>query len=126
MNLPDNLLYTKDHEWALQKNGVVVIGITDYAQNQLGDVVFTELPSVGTQVEKGKEFGAVESVKAASDLFSPVTGEVVKVNEALADAPDTVNHDPYEKGWMIEIKLKDPKELADLLKPEQYKELVTT
>lgn len=125
MEFPDGFLYTKDHEWTLKKDGVVVVGITDYAQNQLGDIVYIDLPKVGTQVQKGNTFGAVESVKAVSDLYAPVSGEVVKVNETLKQSLQDVNHDPYHKGWMIEIKVSNPQELTDLLDQAQYKKLVS-
>lgn len=125
MEFPDGLLYTKDHEWALKKNGNVVVGITDYAQDQLGDIVYIDLPKVGTKVQKGNTFGAVESVKAVSDLYAPLSGEVVKVNEDLKQSLQDVNRDPYHKGWMIEIKLNNPQELNDLLDQADYKKLVS-
>jgi glycine cleavage system H protein len=124
MNVPDDLKYTADHEWARQKDGRVVVGITDFAQEQLGDVVYVELPAVGDEVKKGEAFGVVESTKAVSDLFSPVTGKVVEVNAPLADAPETVNEDPYEEGWMIQIEMSDPKELSDLLAKAAYQKFV--
>ncbi|HBQ21197.1 MAG: glycine cleavage system protein H [Deltaproteobacteria bacterium GWA2_38_16] len=126
MNFPETLLYTKDHEWALNKNGTVTVGITAFAQDQLGDIVYLELPKVGTTLEKGKTFGVVESVKAVSDLYSPVSGEVVKMNDPLKNSPDIINKDPYDKGWMIEVKVSNPQELKDLLTQEQYQKLVAS
>ncbi|MGA6927618.1 MAG: glycine cleavage system protein GcvH [Desulfosarcina sp.] len=116
LKLPEDLNYTDDHEWAKKTGDVVRIGISDYAQDQLGDIVFVELPEVGSTFDKGEEFGTVESVKAVSELYMPIGGEVTAVNEALADAPETVNSDPYEGGWMIEVKASDSAEL-DALKP---------
>ncbi|MEC9305491.1 MAG: glycine cleavage system protein GcvH, partial [Pseudomonadota bacterium] len=107
-NLPANLRYAASHEWVLDhQDGTVTIGITDHAQEALGDVVFVELPEVGQSLSKGKEFGVIESVKAASDLYSPVNGEVIEVNEALEDAPETVNDAPYEGGWIMKVRVTD-------------------
>ena len=125
MNIPDSLLYTKDHEWALHENGVVTVGITDFAQNQLGDIVYVELPAPGTSVTKGNTFGVVESVKAVSDLYSPVSGKVIEVNEPLKNTPDTINKDPYHGAWMIKIKISQTGELKELLTHEQYKQLTS-
>ena len=124
MNIPESLLYTKDHEWALNENGKVRIGITAYAQDQLGDVVYIELPKVGTQLTQGTPFGVVESVKAVSDLYTPVSGEVVGVNEPLKNTPGNVNKDPYGEGWMIEVKLSNADELKELLNYEDYKKII--
>ena len=121
---PDNLRYTKDHEWALVTGNVARVGITLFAKDQLGDVVFLELPAVGAAVKKGEQFGVVESTKAVSELYSPLTGKVVAVNQALVDAPEGVNDEPYGKGWMIEIEAADPVELEGLLSAEQYTKLV--
>jgi len=107
-NLPANLRYAASHEWVLDhQDGTVTIGITDHAQEALGDVVFVELPEVGQSLSKGKEFGVIESVKAASDLYSPVNGEVIEVNEAIEDAPETVNDAPYEGGWIMKVRVTD-------------------
>lgn len=107
-NLPANLRYAASHEWVLDhQDGTVTVGITDHAQEALGDVVFVELPEVGQALSKGKEFGVIESVKAASDLYSPVNGEVIEVNEALEDAPETVNDAPYEGGWIMKVRVTD-------------------
>ncbi|MBZ5487928.1 glycine cleavage system protein GcvH [Halomonas aquamarina] len=119
-NLPSNLRYAKSHEWVLDhEDGTVSVGITDHAQQALGDVVFVELPDVGKTLAQGEEFGVIESVKAASDLYSPVTGEVIEVNEALEDAPETVNEAPYEGGWIMKVRLDD-KNLDALLDADAY------
>ncbi len=120
LNLPEDVRYTDDHEWAKKNGDVVRMGISDYAQDQLGDIVFVELPEVGSSFDKGEEFGTVESVKAVSELYMPMGGEVTAINEALADAPETVNSDPYDGGWMIEIKASDPAELEALKSKADY------
>jgi glycine cleavage system H protein len=125
MNIPADLKYTKSHEWLKMEGDVAVIGITDYAQDQLGDIVFLELAGIGKKVEAGKEFGSIESVKSVSELIAPVSGEVVALNDELVKRPETVNSSPYEKGWMIKVKLSDPKELESLLPSEAYKSFVT-
>src|SRR3989338_7936825 len=125
MNVPDSLLYTKDHEWALSQNGIITVGITDFAQHQLGDIVYLELPSLGTQITKGNTFGVVESVKAVSDLYAPISGEVIEVNENLKNAPETLNKDPYHAAWMIKVRVTQPNELKELLTHEQYKKLTS-
>jgi glycine cleavage system H protein len=122
MEFPEELKYTEEHEWVLVEDDVVTIGITDFAQDSLGDIVFVELPEVGATVVAGKPFGVVESVKAVSDIYSPVTGEVVEINEELPDAPETVNTSPYEDAWMIKVKLADASELDDLMDADDYKE----
>jgi len=124
MNFPDDLRYTKDHEWARTKGGRVVIGITEFATDQLGDIVYVELPAVGEQVTKGETFGVVESTKAVSDLYAPVSGKVVEVNSPLVDAPEGVNEDPYGDGWMIAVEPSEPKELEALLDAKAYAALV--
>ena len=126
MAYPTTLKYTKDHEWALVSGNKATIGITAFAKDQLGDVVYLELPEVGAAVTRGQPFGVVESTKAVSELFSPVTGKVTKVNQALVDAPEGVNDDPHEKGWMVEIELTQISEVADLLSAQQYEELIAT
>jgi len=120
---PDTLRYTKDHEWARIDGAVAVVGITFFAKDQLGDVVFLELPAEGTQLKKGDPFGVVESTKAVSELFAPVSGRVVKVNTELAAAPDGVNEDPHGRGWMVEIQMSSPAEADEMLTAAQYKEL---
>ncbi len=125
MNVPADLLYTDEHEWVRLEGDVAVVGITDYAQHELGDVVYVELPEVGSTVEQGKPFGVVESVKAASDLYAPVSGEVVEVNTALEDAPELVNDDPYGEGWMIKVRPSNwEAEKANLLDAEAYRRLI--
>lgn len=121
MKIPSNLLYTEEHEWVRVEGKTARVGITDYAQDQLGDVVYVELPEPGTRIEKGKPFGVVESVKSVSDLYAPVTGTVLRVNESLVDEPEKVNQSPYDEGWMLEVELEDPEELEDLLSPQAYR-----
>jgi glycine cleavage system H protein len=118
------LRYTKEHEWVRIDGDLAVVGITDYAQSQLGDVVYVELPEIGRRVEQGKEAGVVESVKAASEVYAPVSGEVVEVNEALAGDPARVNADPIGEGWFIKLRLDDPKQLDTLMDEEAYKRFV--
>jgi glycine cleavage system H protein len=120
LNLPDDVRYSKEHEWTRPENGLYVIGITDYAQDQLGDIVFVELPGKGDTLEKDEDFGTVESVKSVSELFMPMAGEVVEINEALEDAPELVNTDPYGEGWMIKIKPSDPDAYQTLLTANAY------
>ena len=124
LNFPDDLQYSDDHEWAKQTEGVARIGISDYAQNQLGDIVFVELPEVGDTFEKGQEFGTVESVKAVSELYMPVGGEITAVNDALEDAPEMVNNDPYDGGWMVDVKLQVPAEYGKLKDKKAYLEML--
>src|SRR6266702_4379976 len=124
MNYPDDLKYTKEHEWCRVKGNRVVVGITDHAQDSLGDIVYVELPEVGDPVKKGEAFGVVESTKAVSELFSPVTGKVVEVNDPLSDAPETINEDPYEEGWMIQVEVADFKELDTLLDTAAYQKFI--
>ncbi|MBL7067740.1 MAG: glycine cleavage system protein GcvH [Candidatus Marinimicrobia bacterium] len=124
MNVPGNLKYTNDHEWALIDGDVATIGITEYAAGELGDVVYVELPSIGDTATKGDSIGTIEAVKTVADIYSPVSGEVVEVNEALADTSELVNKDPYGEGWIVKIKLSDASELDDLLSPEDYKKLI--
>jgi glycine cleavage system H protein len=124
MDFPEDLKYTREHEWARKKGNNFVVGITDFAQEQLGDVVYVELPDVGDPVKKGESFGVVESTKAVSELFSPLTGKIVEVNDPLSDAPETVNDDPYEEGWMIVIEPSDPKELEALMDARTYRAFV--
>jgi len=124
MHIPENLKYTKDHEWAQIDGDVVTIGITDYAQSELGDIVFVELPDVGLTTKQAESFGTIEAVKAVSDLFAPLSGEVVDVNANLADNPEAINEDPYGKGWIIKIKLSDKGELDSLLDKSDYEELI--
>jgi glycine cleavage system H protein len=120
MNVPKNLKYAKSHEWVRVEGNVAVVGITDHAQEELTDIVYVEPPAVGAQVEATKECAVVESVKAASDIYAPVSGEVVEANEELANTPELVNDDPYGKGWIFKVKLSDPPELNELLSPDDY------
>jgi glycine cleavage system H protein len=124
IEIKDDLKYTKEHEWVKVEGDVAAIGISDYAQKELGDVVFVELPQVGTLVEQMKPFGVIEAVKAVSDLFAPLSGEVVEVNSQLESQPNLINSDPYGQGWIIRIKMKDPKELNALLSSADYRKLV--
>lgn len=124
LKIPGDRRFTKDHEWARTEGELVRVGITDYAQDALGDVVFVELPAVGASFEAGEEFGTVESVKAVSELFMPVGGEVVAVNEALADAPEKVNQDPYNEGWMLQIKPADASAVDALMDQAAYLEML--
>ena len=121
MNFPENLKYTKDHEWIRVEGDTGWVGITDYAQSELGDVVFVELPAIGTKVDQGKSLGTIEAVKAVSDIFAPVSGEVLETNKDIQAAPDAVNKDPYGKGWMIKLRIARPAELGGLLDVDAYK-----
>jgi len=120
MEFPEELKYTEEHEWVLVEDDMVTVGITDFAQDALGDVVFVELPEVGTELEAGKAFGVVESVKAVSDIYAPVSGEVVEVNEDLPDTPEMVNTSPYEDAWMIKVRVADLSQLDDLMDADAY------
>lgn len=122
LNLPENLKYSKDHEWAKVDGDIVTVGIDDYAQDQLGEVVFVEVPEVGDTFSKGDEFGTVESVKAVSEIYIPVSGEIVAVNEGLEEAPELVNNSPYEEGWIIKVKAEDLSELDDMMDKAAYLE----
>jgi glycine cleavage system H protein len=124
MNIPDNLLYTKEHEWIRIEGDHAVIGITDFAQGELGDIVYVEVETIGETLNKEAVFGTVEAVKTVSDLFMPLSGEVLELNSNLDSQPDSVNKDPYGEGWMIKIKLTNTSEVGELLKPEAYKSLV--
>ena len=124
LNLPDNLRYDKEHEWVLVENGVATVGISDYAQDQLGDVVFVELPEVGATFSKGDEFGTVESVKAVSELYMPISGEITAINTDLEENPERVNISPYGTGWMIKIKPNDISEIDSLMDKPAYIEML--
>jgi glycine cleavage system H protein len=121
LNIPEDLQYTHSHEWVRIEGDTAIIGITDHAQDELGDVVFVELPDEGATFDAGESFGTVESVKAVSDLYTPVGGEVVEVNSALEDAPENINEDPYGEGWIVKLRTTDR---ADLLSPEEYEKVV--
>jgi glycine cleavage system H protein len=120
MELPDDLKYSKDHEWVRIEDNIVTIGITDYAQSQLGDVVFAELPDEGEEVKEGETFGAIESVKSVSDCFAPVSGKITEVNNLLQDSPQLINEDCYGEGWMVKIEVEDLAALDELLSNEEY------
>jgi glycine cleavage system H protein len=120
LKFPEDVRYTDDHEWAKQEGDIIKVGISDYAQDQLGDIVFAELPEVGDTFDKGAEFGTLESVKAVSELYLPVSGEIISVNEAIADAPELVNTDPYGDGWMVTVKPSNAGELDALMDKEAY------
>jgi len=124
MDFPDEVRYTKEHEWIRAEDGFAVLGITDYAQEELGDIVFLELPKVGEEIIKDEAFGTVESVKTTTDLFAPASGKVVEVNDPLFDTPEMINEDPYGDGWLIKIEMSDPDELGDLMTAGEYKEYV--
>jgi glycine cleavage system H protein len=124
IQIRDDLKYTKEHEWVKLEGDVATMGITDYAQKELGDVVFVELPEVGKEVEQMKPFGTIEAVKAVSDIFSPLSGKVVEVNSQLQSQSNLINSDPYGEGWIIKIKITNPKELDALMSPEEYRKLV--
>ncbi len=124
MNFPQELKYTKDHEWVRIDGDVVTIGITDFAQKELGDIVYVEVDTLDETLDKEEVFGTVEAVKTVSDLFIPVTGEVIEFNESLEDEPEKVNSDPYGEGWMVKVKASDVSELDELLSVEAYKELI--
>lgn len=124
MNVPGNLKYTKDHEWIMVNGNEATIGVTDFAQHELGDIVFIEVETVGETLEQGEVFGTIEAVKTVSDMFMPVAGEIVEKNEEIDSAAELVNKDPYGKGWMIKIKMTNPGELDSLLSAEDYKKLI--
>ena len=124
MNVPANLLYTKDHEWLRVEGNLAYVGVTDFAQGELGDIVFIEVETVGETLNKEEVFGTIEAVKTVSDMFMPVSGEILEVNTALEESPDVVNKDPYGKGWMVKIKITNPSEVSDLLTAEKYTSLL--
>ncbi|HEX8760552.1 MAG TPA: glycine cleavage system protein GcvH [Pseudonocardiaceae bacterium] len=119
-SIPEDLKYTKDHEWARQREAVVVVGLTDHAQRQLGDVVYVELPNVGDRVEAGEPFGTVESVKAVSEIYAPVAGQITKVNEGLSASPEDINTEPYGNGWLVEIQMANASAVTELLTADEY------
>jgi len=124
MEFPEELKYTEEHEWVMVEEDLAVVGITDFAQDALGDVVFVELPAVGTVLEAGKAFGVVESVKAVSDIYAPISGTVEEINDDLVDAPEIINTSPYEDGWMIKIRMSDAAEAEDLMNADAYQALI--
>ena len=124
MNHPENLMYTSEHEWVKIENNIATIGITDFAQGELGDIIFLEFPEVDESFSKGDVFGTIEAVKTVSELYAPVDGEISEINEELEDNPEIVNEDPYGKGWMVKVKLSDTSQLESLLSADQYKEII--
>ncbi len=124
MEFPDDLRYSKEHEWVSVSEGVATIGVTDFAQDELGDIVFVELPEIGTRLNQGETFGVAESVKTVSDLYCPVAGEIIEANHALEEKPELVNSSPYTEGWMLKIKMSGPPLLEDLLSAADYEEYV--
>jgi len=124
MEFPEGLLYSKEHEWVLVEGDTATIGITEFAQEELGDVVYVELPEVGEKIVKDDPFGAVESVKAVSDVYAPLSGTVLEINDVLPDSPETINDDPYGDGWMIRVEMNDKDDLKDLMPAEEYAEYV--
>ena len=124
MNVPANLKYSKDHEWVRVDGDIAVIGITDFAQGQLGDIVFVDVPTVGENVSQNEVFGSIEAVKTVSDAFQPVGGEVLEFNAVLEDAPETINKDPYGEGWIVKVKMSDPAELDALMDDAAYKAII--
>jgi glycine cleavage system H protein len=124
MNIPSELKYTKDHEWVRIEGDIATVGITDFAQGELGDIVYVEVETVDETLDKEEVFGTVEAVKTVSDLFLPLSGEIIEFNEVLEDEPEKVNSDPYGDGWMVRIKISDPSEAEDLLSDEDYKALI--
>lgn len=126
MELPEDLRYTREHEWVALQGDVAIVGITDHAQEQLGDVVYVELPGVGDRVSKAEPFGVVESTKAVSDVYAPISGEVTEINDDLPDNPELVNEDPYGDGWLVKIQVADPSELDDLMSAAEYRAFLET
>ncbi|WP_394907560.1 glycine cleavage system protein GcvH [uncultured Mesonia sp.] len=126
MNIPNELKYTKDHEWVKIDGDVATVGITDFAQSELGDIVYVEVETEGEELAKDEVFGSVEAVKTVSDLFLPLSGEIIEFNEGLEDEPENVNTDPYTEGWIIKIKISNKEEIEDLLDAEAYKELIAS
>ncbi len=124
MNIPEDLKYTKDHEWVKIEGDNATVGITDFAQGELGDIVFVEVDTEGESLDKEETFGSIEAVKTVSDLFMPISGEVTEFNEELESTPDIINKDPYGEGWIVKIKVADPSEADDLLSAAEYKELI--
>lgn len=124
MNFPSNLKYTKDHEWIKIEGNVGIIGVTDHAQSELGDIVYIDIPDESANLSRGDSFGTIEAVKTVADMYAPISGKIIEVNKSLNDAPETVNADPYEKGWIVKIELSDLSELDSLLDVEAYKDIV--
>lgn len=125
MNIPENLKFTKDHEWIKVEDGKAIVGVTDFAQSELGDIVFVEIETEDEELEKEEVFGSIEAVKTVSDLYMPVSGKIVEVNEKIENNPELVNKEPYEGGWMIKIEMTNPSQVDELLSASQYKELIS-
>ena len=121
----DDLRYTKTHEWVKVKDKVAVVGITDYAQGELTDIVYVELPEVGKELKKGEEMCTLESIKSVAEVYAPISGKILKVNKLLEDSPEKINESPYEEGWIVEMEIKDERELDDLLSPEDYRKIIS-
>ena len=125
MKIPDNLFYTKEHEWLKIDGDIAIVGISDFAQSELGDIVFVELPEISDNFSKDDVFGTIEAIKTVADLYSPISGEVVAINEAIESSPETVNKEPYDNGWIIKLKINNKDEINTLLSPNEYKELIS-
>jgi glycine cleavage system H protein len=123
---PDNLKYSEEHEWLLENNGIATVGITDFAVESLGDIVFIELPEQGTEIRQFTTFGEVESVKAASEIYTPISGEIIEVNDKLETEPELLNNSPYEDGWLIKVKISDPSEIEKLMSSKDYEKFVNS
>ena len=123
MNIPQSLKYTKEHEWVREDGDTVTVGITDHAQGELGDIIFVEFPEIGQKIERDEPFGTIEAVKTVADLFAPISGTVIEINETLDDGPESVNNDPYGDGWMVKVSVSEPGELDNLMSKDQYLEM---
>jgi len=124
MNLPADLKYTKDHEWAKIEGSIVTVGVTDFAQSELGDIAWLEMPAVGDETKRGDTFGTIEAVKTVEDLYAPISGKIIEINSELLDSPELVNDDPYGKGWIVKLELSDEAEIAKLLSADEYAGLI--
>ena len=124
MNIPQSLKYTKEHEWVREDGDTVTVGITDHAQGELGDIIFVEFPEIGQKIERDEPFGTIEAVKTVADLFAPISGTVIEINETLDDSPESVNNDPYGDGWMVKVSVSEPGELDNLMSAVQYQEMI--
>ena len=124
MNIPQSLKYTKEHEWVREDSDTVTVGITDHAQGELGDIIFVEFPAIGQKIEKDEPCGTIEAVKTVADLFAPISGTVIEINETLDDSPESVNNDPYGDGWMVKVSVSEPGELDNLMSADQYQEMI--
>ena len=125
MKIPDNLFFTKEHEWLKIDGDIAIVGISDFAQSELGDIVFVELPEINDNFTKDDVFGTIEAIKTVADLYSPISGEVVAVNDNIESSPETVNQEPYDNGWIVKLKIKNKDEIKTLLNPNEYKELIS-